>query len=431
MCLAHASEEETAAALKLISETGEINARGCPITPALLERILAAAPRGENEKPLIKRCSFDRATFSGKAEFTDATFNGPAGFARANFASEANFTGATFSGVWFGEATFSGEANFTGATFNDLAEFSGANFVGEANFIGATFSRARFHLAIFCVAWFTDATFNDSAEIADATFNDYAGFTDVTFNSDARFDGTAFKQGAIFDGAKFEQARKIGPLLACRELSLDSVRFAQPVQIEVSSPVVSCRRARFPSGVQFRLRWARMVLDDTDLAAPSILAGIPRLSDKGLARREEQIARDWLQESAGEISERPQLVSLRRANVAGLGLSKVSVANCLFADAHNLDKLRLESDVSFATAPSLLSSGTPRWGEREVIAEERTWRADSWRPNWSRRRWVAPRRPDWLGDQPDVLEPGQIAGLYRALRKGREDVKDEPGAADF
>jgi hypothetical protein len=24
-----------------------------------------------------------------------------------------------------------------------------------------------------------------------------------------------------------------------------------------------------------------------------------------------------------------------------------------------------------------------------------------------------------------------IAGLYRALRKGREDARDEPGAADF
>jgi hypothetical protein len=30
-----------------------------------------------------------------------------------------------------------------------------------------------------------------------------------------------------------------------------------------------------------------------------------------------------------------------------------------------------------------------------------------------------------------MLHPGQIAGLYRALRKGREDGKDEPGAADF
>jgi hypothetical protein len=30
-----------------------------------------------------------------------------------------------------------------------------------------------------------------------------------------------------------------------------------------------------------------------------------------------------------------------------------------------------------------------------------------------------------------ALDSGQIAGLYRALRKGRGDIKDEPGAADF
>ena len=29
------------------------------------------------------------------------------------------------------------------------------------------------------------------------------------------------------------------------------------------------------------------------------------------------------------------------------------------------------------------------------------------------------------------LRPADIALLYRALRKGREDSKDEPGAADF
>jgi hypothetical protein len=30
-----------------------------------------------------------------------------------------------------------------------------------------------------------------------------------------------------------------------------------------------------------------------------------------------------------------------------------------------------------------------------------------------------------------VLSPGAVAVLYRALRKSREDAKDEPGAADF
>jgi hypothetical protein len=136
---------------------------------------------------------------------------------------------------------------------------------------------------------------------------------------------------------------------------------------------------------------------------------------------------------AGEIAERPQLLSVRRPNLAGLGLSNVSVADCRFAGAHNLDKLRLESDVSFAAGPSLAGSlagwGRQRWGGREVIAEERAWRAN--RPGWGGRRWIAPGWPGWLDDQPGVLDPGQIAGLYRALRKGREDVKDEPGAADF
>ena len=79
VCLAHASEEDTAAALKLVSETGAIDARGVSITPALLERILAAAPRGENEGPLIKSCRFDQATFTGDAAFDRVTFTANAG----------------------------------------------------------------------------------------------------------------------------------------------------------------------------------------------------------------------------------------------------------------------------------------------------------------------------------------------------------------
>jgi hypothetical protein len=193
------------------------------------------------------------------------------------------------------------------------------------------------------------------------------------------------------------------------------------VQIEASTIGVCCRGARFAGGVEFRLRWARVVLDDTDLAAPSILAGIPRLASDVLARPEQRIARAWQRLLAEEVSERPRLLSLQRANVAGLGLSSIDLADCRFAGAHNLDKLRLEADVSFAAAPVWL-----RWDWRQVIAEERTWRAQR------SRRWPSPRWPAsaWLGDEP-MLEAGQIAGLYRALRKGREDAKDEPGAADF
>ena len=74
--------------------------------------------------------------------------------------------------------------------------------------------------------------------------------------------------------------------------------------------------------MQFRLRWARVVLDDTGLAAPSILAGNPQLSSAGLAPREKQIVKFWQRVLKGGISERPHLQSLRRANVAGLQISQ-------------------------------------------------------------------------------------------------------------
>jgi hypothetical protein len=155
-------------------------------------------------------------------------------------------------------------------------------------------------------------------------------------------------------------------------LVFDDAQFAQPVQIEASATGVCCRRARFPAGVQFRLRWARVVFEDTDVPAPSLLTGIPRLASEELAEREERIAWAWQRLLDGEISEQPQLLLLRRANVAGLRLSNVTAAGCRFADAHNLDRLRLEANVAFAVAPSPL--GRLSWEGRQVIAEERAWR---------------------------------------------------------
>src|SRR5438874_791949 len=45
MCLAHASHEERDSALRAIKESGVVDARGVPLTEALLMRVLAAAPR--------------------------------------------------------------------------------------------------------------------------------------------------------------------------------------------------------------------------------------------------------------------------------------------------------------------------------------------------------------------------------------------------
>lgn len=73
---------------------------------------------------------------------------------------------------------------------------------------------------------------------------------------------------------------------------------------------------------------------------------------------------------------------------------------------------------------------------RQTLAEEQYWRASPTRSEGARRGWY-PKAcwgdptcpPDYEKDPPP--EPDEIAGLYRGLRKGREDAKDEPGAADF
>jgi Pentapeptide repeats (9 copies) len=378
-CLAHAGDDQRNAMLKQLGETGVIDARGVPITEALLEQILAAAPHDADNPPTFTAPRFGRATFQGEAGFGGATFQSNAEFDSATFRRDAQFGGATFQhDSTFDSATFQGNAGFDRTTFHH-----------DATFDRTTFQRN---------AWFDRATFQGGAWFAGATFQGNAGFYRATF----------------------ELAQRVGPLLAYRGLQLNDAQFAQPVQIEASTIGVCCRRARFAGGVQFRLRWARVLLDDADLAAPSIIAGIPRLTGDLLAEREQRIAKAWQRLLGGAVSEQPRLLSLRRANVAGLGLASVELADCRFAGAHNLDKLRLEADVSFGSAPVRLG-----WDWRQVIAEERAWRAHR------SGRWTNPVWPAWADDEPAVLEAGQIAGLYRALRKGREDAKDEPGATDF
>ena len=205
---------------------------------------------------------------------------------------------------------------------------------GSAWFNSATFQRdAGFGEAIFHNARFNSATFE-----GDARFNE------VTFKGDTLFNGTTFQGDARFSEATFERAQQFGPLLAQRGLNLDGVHFTRPVRIEASTMRMCCRQAQFLGGVQFRLRWARVVLDDTDIPAPSLLTGIPGFTSEKLALAEQRIARNWKDQyrprkgTPAHRPEQPRPPSLRRANVAGLGLTNVDLADCRFAGAHNLDR---------------------------------------------------------------------------------------------
>jgi uncharacterized protein YjbI with pentapeptide repeats len=449
-CWAHADDQDLDSALKRLREGGRLDVRGVVITQELLGRLLAAAPRNDHGRTLLIDAQFDRATFQGdvlfpgatfqgRALFPGATFQGDAWFQGATFQSDAQFEGATFQDeARFDRATFQGAADFSRATFLDTAWFGyvGATFQAIAVFRGATFKGdAAFDLVTFeGNAWFDKAifrgralfhvvSFQRMAVFREATFHRYVGFRAATFQSDTVFEGATFRGSALFDKATFQETRQLGPMLVRKSLLLSQAVFYQRAQIEIAAAAVCCQQARFPTGVQLRVRWAQVVLDDADFAAPSILSGVlpfARLDERSVARVWRRLrppkARD----------DRPRLLSLRRADVAGLTISNVDLRACLFLGAHNLDKLRIEGDVTF---------GSPRdvWlARRLTIAEEHRWRilrSGTTRASW--RGWFRPqdRPPAWL--KPESVSPAQIAVLYRALRKGREDSKDEPGAADF
>jgi hypothetical protein len=108
------------------------------------------------------------------------------------------------------------------------------------------------------------------------------------------------------------------------------------------------------------------------------------------------------------------LTSLDRTNVENFSLVGLDFSKTLFAGAINLEKVRIQGNFRFLRAPSRVGQG------REAIRDEVAVRS-------KRRRWrrLASKPADPSGD------PQDVARLYRALRKNREDSKDEPGGADF
>ncbi|HEX8862155.1 MAG TPA: pentapeptide repeat-containing protein [Actinomycetes bacterium] len=420
-CLAHAAEEAPdafEAELKRISEDGNVDARGVPINAELLGRILAAVPH-KDDWPVVAAARFDHATFQDVARFGGVTFKGVAGFDGVTFKAVARFDGAAFKG----------EARFSGAMFKERAYFGDVIFGDEARFDktsfenSVAFSYATFHSS----ASFGSATFKAVALFGWATFQAMAWFGWATFQAAARFVGASFQAAARFDRASFQRAGQVGPMLAT-QLKLDQATFAARVQLDATAATVCARRAQFPAGVHLRLRYASVVLDDANFAHPAILAGVSTPFPE-LAIQEQHAARRWERLPPGPRTQRwrPRLLSLCRADVAGLRLADVDLRACRFAGAHNLDRLRIEGAPMFAR--------TTRWwrAKRKTLAEEQYWRAQRtgrWRSaGWYPRACQPPASPK--AELPSRLEEARLAALYRELRKSREDAKDEPGAADF
>jgi uncharacterized protein YjbI with pentapeptide repeats len=362
-CLAHATNAAREAALKQFAEGGGMDVRGVPIAPALLEKILAAAPRDPNDRPSFTDADFRWATFEGDARFDGATFEG-----------DARFDGATFQGyAGFERATCHGDARFDGATFEGDARFDGATFEGDAGFSWATFHRG--------------------AEFNGATFQRYAGFGEVTFHS-----------GAGFRGATFQEPLELGPLAVADHLVLDRIVFDQPVQVEAVARWLWCRRTRFRAGGHLRVARAKISLEDAEVPVPLILSWqppSPELGERGQWLTAAEDAPDSIPEQM------PRLMSVQRADVAGLVVAGVDLRACRFAGAHHLDQLQFATAARFVRAPAWHGRG------RRVLAEEYEWRQA--RGSWRGGRWRHPMS-ELFGFPPHRRRsPARVHGAGRDL----------------
>jgi hypothetical protein len=444
-CLAHLSEADRAAYLAALSPGADIDHRGTPFTPELLNKLLAALRDPTTAKPQIGVAWFSEASFSGVAGFSQASFSNGALFDGASFFGLARFDGTSFSStVRFNEAAFSSIARFDGASFSNGAWFAGASFSGVARFGDASFSGvagfsqasfsngALFDRASFSYhAQFRGASFSGTAGFDEASFSGFAWFGQASFSGDAKFRGVSFSDivqfgdasfsgDAGFSGARFERASHLGPLVCGKEVLLNGAVFRQPVTVEIAARQVSCMRTQWASTATLHLRYADVDMRDAVFEYPVLIAARPMPFS--------------LSSSAGTLAETQlsglepgvRLASVGGVDAAHLVLQEVDLSGCRFAGAVHLDQLKVDGWCTFARTPSGWCRSFPwRWSLRNTLAEEHHWRVRTACDPDRVRGWTPPPQ-----HAPD-LKPAAVAALYRQLRKSLEDGKNEPDAADF
>jgi hypothetical protein len=381
---------------------------------------------------------FGGAQFSWDAKFGQAQFSDQAVFQDAQFEGDADFSGVRFSGSahfpyeWcahFGGAKFSGDAEFGGAQFSGDTTFRSVRFERSAGFSGAQFSGDAEY------TWshdFGGAQFSGNAGFGGAQFSGETEFAGAQFAGDTEFGGAQFSGIARFADARFGAATSFGPL-AASDLVLQRAVFARPVVIEAAAVSLTCTDVIWQAGVTMRLRHATVDLERAAFTVPSSLVGADRpfeLPGQDTRQLNESPIVSGRRPERGDALDdlwMPVLSSLRGVDAFNLSVTDVDLSQCRFAGARHLDQLRLEGRCVFDRPPEGLRAGRAwppawRWSRRQILAEERLWRA------------ATPRYQGWAqarSGAPAEVRPERLAGLYRQLRKAQEDAKNEPGAADF
>lgn len=178
---------------------------------------------------------------------------------------------------------------------------------------------------------------------------------------------------------------------ASGNVTISSTQYSKYVTSEVVGGTVSYSRCQFARGGVLTCSAQRLSAVECDARQPLTISGVTGTAAVPIG-------------------------TLDTTNAEYLLLSNVDLATTTFAGVINLDKLRIQGPLRLQRAPTAIGRG------RQVIQDEinvRRPRSASW------------RQFRTSSDTAQTQSPLDVASLYRALRKNRENSKDEPGGADF
>jgi uncharacterized protein YjbI with pentapeptide repeats len=309
----------------------------------------------------------------GPGEFQDAVFED------AVFTSDVDFSGFTFRGdTSFSGARFEGEADFSTVRFRGRVSFAGAVFEKDCRFDGSTFP-------------YNGAAYASGEPVPGARSAD---FTRAVWRGRASFEGIWAAQDWELSRARFEESL-VGEGRCEGVLRLAGAVLKEDVRLTFDAGQLDLESAKFGGSLELRLSNALVRLDHAELGARASVihhGGSPATPPDHPA-------------NGSRPHKLPRLAGLRHVDAAQLMLIKVDLSNCRFADAHHLDLL-VRTDCKYDD-----------------------------RRRWRRFLGVVPvrcvRRPVLADEGPGGPGPSAVAVLYRQLRKGMEDGKNEPGAGGF
>jgi hypothetical protein len=330
------------------------------------------------------------AEFADEVDFTKCKFPGDARFGREPDLPPSIFHGETkFDGATFGSKSSGGALLMTDCLFKSSTSFKDAEVFGGISLSGTKFERP----ADFTNVTVTSAPFADAAAGPHYPRVQFAMHR-TQFESSVTLNVKVEGKASIEDFTYSSAAPKFS-VFASDEVLLKRVSLESFNVLELSSgKLVTIDQVQLHGGGEIKVTGPQLTLSNFTCARPVTASSTVNEKADG---------------------SRTALATLAGTNCDNLILSEFDYRDTKFLGATNLDLLRVDGEFA------LLTTGRC-YARRAVLVEEALFRATNY---WYRLAGLA-KSEDY-----SPPEPRRLAAVYRALRKGREDQKDEPGSADF